>query len=86
MNITGTLTSGATLTGTLTPTYTLSGTLTIPDKLLPQAYEGSYEVTPSDEIQTLETKELWLTDNITINAIPSNYGLIIWDGVKLTVS
>ena len=49
-------------------------------------YEGSYTVTPSDEEQVLETYDKIMTDKVTIAAIPSNYGLITWDGAKLTVS
>lgn len=49
-------------------------------------YTGSYEVTPSEETQTLETKNLRMTDNVTINPIPSNYGLITWNGTFITVS
>ena len=50
------------------------------------AYEGPTEVTPSQETQTLETKNKRMTDNVTINPIPSNYGLITWDGTTITVS
>lgn len=49
-------------------------------------YTGEYEVTPSDEAQVLETSGLMMTDNVTINPIPSNYGLITWNGSTLTVS
>lgn len=49
-------------------------------------YHGSYEVTPSSEAQVLDTDTLILDGNITINPIPSNYGLITWDGSKITVS
>lgn len=49
-------------------------------------YEGPYEVTPSSEVQTLNTFDLLCTNNITINAVPSNYGLITWNGTILTVS
>lgn len=49
-------------------------------------YTGEYEVTPSDEAQTLQTNGLRMLDNVTINPIPSNYGLITWDGITLTVS
>lgn len=35
-----------------------------------EVYEGSYEVTPSVESQTLETKDRVLTDDITILEIP----------------
>lgn len=51
-----------------------------------QPYTGAYEITPSAETQTLETLNLRMTDNVTINPIPSNYGLITWNGAFLTVS
>ena len=49
-------------------------------------YSGPYEVTPTNEIQTLATAGKTLESNVTINPIPSNYGLITWDGNILTVS
>lgn len=50
------------------------------------SYDGMTEVMPSSETQILETRNMALYDNITINPIPSNYGLITWDGSTLTVS
>lgn len=49
-------------------------------------YTGSIEVTPSAERQILPTINRTVTDNIVINPIPSNYGLITWNGSTLTVS
>lgn len=49
-------------------------------------YTGAYEVTPSQETQTLETKNKRMTGNVTINPIPNNYGLITWNGSIITVS
>jgi hypothetical protein len=49
-------------------------------------YEGATEVTPSATEQVLQTKNFRMTENITINPIPSNYGLITWDGSTITVS
>ena len=49
-------------------------------------YTGDYEVTPTAEEQVLNTRNLRMTDNITINPIPQNYGLITWNGSFLTVS
>lgn len=49
-------------------------------------YTGEYNITPSANTQTLETKNLRMTDNVTINPIPSNYGLITWNGAFITVS
>ena len=49
-------------------------------------YTGAYTVTPSADAQTLQTNGLRMTDNITIEPIPSNYGLITWNGSTITVS
>lgn len=49
-------------------------------------YQGEYEVTPSRETQVLETAGLKMIDNVTVNPIPSNYGLIGWNGAFMTVS
>lgn len=49
-------------------------------------YTGDYTITPSAEGQTLATRNLRMTDNITVNPIPQNYGLITWNGSYLTVS
>lgn len=49
-------------------------------------YTGSYEFTPSANTQVIEIDQLTASQNITINPIPSNYGLITWNGSTLTVS
>lgn len=49
-------------------------------------YHGSYEVTPTNVAQTLVTEGLLMTADLTIAPIPSNYGLIQWNGAVLTVS
>ncbi len=49
-------------------------------------YTGSYEFTPSSETQTILIKGLTAKQDIIINPVPSNYGLITWDGSVLTVS
>lgn len=49
-------------------------------------YTGPYEYTPTQEEQTIPIQGQMATRNITINPIPSNYGLITWDGKTLTVS
>lgn len=84
--ITGTLTAGAALIGSLSPQIRISGALTVPEYVLPAAYSGPVEVTPSAEMQTLETSAFYMQSDIVINPIPSNYGLITWDGSTLTVS
>lgn len=50
------------------------------------AYEGSYSFTPTTDYQTIEIKDKRATADIVINPIPSNYGLITWNGSTLTVS
>lgn len=49
-------------------------------------YDGSYEFTPSADEQTVQTSGKRLAQDITINPIPNNYGLITWNGSIITVS
>lgn len=52
----------------------------------PDIYRGEYEITPSQSAQVLETTDKMLRENVVVAPIPSNYGLITWDGSTLTVS
>ena len=49
-------------------------------------YGGPYEITPANAPQTLETTHLVMRENVVVNPVPSNYGLITWNGATLTVS
>ena len=49
-------------------------------------YTGDYEVTPGPSPVTLSTRHKFMSENVIINPIPSNYGLVTWDGAVLTVS
>lgn len=49
-------------------------------------YDGEYEFTPTQSTQIVPTADKTLEQNIKINPIPSNYGLITWNGSVLTVS
>lgn len=49
-------------------------------------YHGSYEVTPTQSTQTLSVAGKRMAQDLVVNPIPSNYGLITWDGSTLTVS
>lgn len=51
-----------------------------------EPYDGETTVTPSAEVQTLRTGGTVLLTDIIVNPIPSNYGLITWNGATLTVS
>lgn len=49
-------------------------------------YHGPYEVTPTREAQVLPTAGRRMASDVVVNPIPSNYGLITWNGATLTVS
>ena len=49
-------------------------------------YQGEYTITPSAETQVLATRGKNLAEDLVINPIPNNYGLIEWNGSTLTVS
>ena len=77
------------LDGELSLNIPLDGT---PDKVIKVAeydlpvYDGITEITPSQDTQILQTSNKTLTRNIVVNPIPSNYGLVTWDGLRLTIS
>lgn len=48
-------------------------------------YKGDYKVTPTSEEQVLQTKNKVLTNNVIVAPIPSNYGMISWNGATLKV-
>lgn len=49
-------------------------------------YDGETEFTPTQEMQIIQTENKLTKQNIIINPIPKNYGLITWDGHHITVS
>lgn len=84
--IKGTLSGNGTLTGSVSSAGTLSGSLSVPSAAGVERYEGEYEFTPSSQIQMIEISGKMAADNIIINPVPSQYGLITWDGTTITVS
>lgn len=64
----------------LTGSLMNGGTRTFP------SYTGDYTFIPTQEQQIIEIKDKRATDNIIIEPIPNNYGLITWNGSYLTVS
>ena len=84
--LTGRLTSSGQLSGFLSAAKGVSGLLTIPSAVGVDIYNGLYEYTPTANTQTIEIDHKMATSNIVINPIPSNYGLIAWNGSVLTVS
>lgn len=66
--------------------YILDSGVAIVNYIEGEIYEGPYSVMPSLDPQILKTNGYILTKDITVGAIPSNYGLITWNGMTLTVS
>lgn len=84
--ITGTLSNAGSVSGSLSSGHGVSGTITVGGSSDLPEYEGAYTITPGTEAQTLDTAYKITTDQIVIEAIPNNYGLITWNGSYLTVS
>lgn len=85
LRLVGTLSGTAGISGSLSGVGGLVGSLSGAAPITP-AYSGPYEYTPTQGTQTVEISGKRATENIVINPIPSNYGLITWDGSVLTVS
>lgn len=49
-------------------------------------YEGPVVFTPSPEQQVIPTAGKAVSENLIINPIPSNYGLVTYNGAFITVS
>ena len=49
-------------------------------------YDGPYEATPTASAQTFPTTGKLMTADFVVNSIPSNWGLITWNGSTITVS
>ena len=54
--------------------------------IYPNPYSGTIDITPTEETQTLHTAGYMVHTDIVVEPIPSNYGLITWDGATITVS
>lgn len=51
-----------------------------------EEYAGPYEATPTASAQTFDTTGKLMVRDFTVAPIPSNWGLITWNGSVLTVS
>lgn len=49
-------------------------------------YDGPYIITPNRNTQVLNTMGYTMTADVVVNPIPSNYGLVTWNGSVLTIS
>ena len=61
----------------------LNSTVYIP---VVDVYEGPYEATPTQFTQTLSTEGFTMAQDVITHPIPSNYGLITYNGSIITVS
>ena len=80
----GKLSSVGVIHGELSSVGKLSGSFSINSKF--SGYHGEYVITPNLETQILQTSGKVLSENVVINPVPNNYGLITWNGSILTVS
>ena len=76
----------AEINGTLSGASVIGGIMSVPPERIVDPFTGAYEYTPSNVVQTIEIANLKATQNIIINAIPNNYGLVTWNGLTLTIS
>ena len=82
----GELSDGVRIEGDLSVVCGLSGALSNPVEMSVSDYEGPYLFTPSMEAQRIDIGHKTAAQDIIISPIPSNYGLITWNGATLTVS
>lgn len=82
--ITGDISVIEQINGSVAVTEALRASLTVPE-FISVYYDGDYAITPSAEAQVLQVQGLAMRQDLTINPIPSNYGLITWNGSVLTV-
>ena len=80
----GTLKAIGVLTGEISEEQGLSGMLTIAGGI--PSFPGPYAITAGDTAQTISCAGLLMPQDIVVEAVPSNYGKIAWDGISLSVS
>lgn len=87
MTLSGELTINNVLNGELDTALTANGEYGDYVKVrIGDYYTGETEVTPTEETVVLATVGKVLADNITVNPIPPNYGLITVVGNHIMVS
>ena len=82
-----TFSDGPQFNASLTESQTLSASFGVVEVIHDTDwYDGPYEATPSSDEQVFHTAMLSMVNDFVIKPIPSNYGLISWNGSILTVS
>lgn len=81
----GTLQGLGQLSGSISGQGGAGGQLSQPNVTPLDPYVGEYTVTPSDVPIVLDTEGMRMLASVTVEAIPSNYGKITWNGMTLSV-
>lgn len=68
--IVGTIGHRQSIIGLVSQEYKITGNLATAYTTNTKPYEGDYEITPTVDGMTLETKQRYMTDDVTIKAIP----------------
>lgn len=84
--LTGTIQGVGGISGSLSASGGLSGGISLPEVAPLDPYDGEYVITPGRTEQVLNIDGKRATADIIVQAIPSNYGLITWNGSTITVS
>lgn len=84
--VVGRVTPGASVGATIQGGGVISATVAAATAAAAAIYGGPYDVTPTRYAQTLETNGKRMAGDVTVNPIPSYYGLITYNGSVLTVS
>lgn len=83
MILSGKLTAEDKIIGEISTKNNLTGNIAVSKGYA--EFGGFYEITASDEVQTIPVGGLLMRKDITINPIPNNYGRISWNGAELFI-
>lgn len=84
--VTAGVTAGAQVAASISSTAALGVDIGTQLYRSPDPYVGAYEATPTQSTQVFNTSGMTMSADFVVNPIPSNYGLITWNGSYLTVS
>jgi len=62
------------------------GTPIIKEYIEAEPYTGDYDITPTEEIQILQTEKKQMINNVIIQPIPLNYGRITRNGSIIIIT
>lgn len=59
---------------------------TLTEQVEHESYQGSYNITPTRNRQVLDTASKIMLQDLIVEPIPQNYGLITYNGFEIMVS